>query len=61
MSLIYQILYGFVESSLTKKPFAIEIGFTTDNLGALIVSAANTGATLIKKQKQNPSAKQWLM
>ena len=40
---------GFVESSLIKKTFTIEIGFKTDNIEALIVSAANNTATWIKK------------
>jgi len=38
---------GFIESSITQKPFAIEIGFTTDNVNVLIESAVNAGVTLI--------------
>ena len=45
---------GFIESSLTQKPFAIEIGFTTDNVDALIQSAVRAGATLIEKPKTKP-------
>jgi lactoylglutathione lyase len=45
---------GFLESSITQKPFAIEIGFTTDNVDALIESAIKAGATLIEKPKTKP-------
>jgi len=45
---------GFGESSLTQKPFAIEIDFTTDNIDSLIDSAVNAGATSIEKTKTKP-------
>ncbi|WP_018342223.1 VOC family protein [Cytophaga aurantiaca] len=45
---------GFIESSRTQKPFAIEIGFTTDNVEATIESAVDAGATLIEKPKTKP-------
>lgn len=45
---------GFTESSITQKPFAIEIGFTTDNVDTLIESAVHAGAILIEKPKTKP-------
>ena len=45
---------GFTESSLAQKPFAIEIGFTTDNVEATIQAAVKAGATLIEKPKTKP-------
>lgn len=35
---------GFIESDLKQKPFAIEIGFTTDNVEALYQHAIQSGA-----------------
>lgn len=45
---------GFVTSSLTNKPFGIEIGFTTDNVEATISAAINAGATMVEKPKTKP-------
>ena len=46
---------GFVESSLKNKPFAMEIGFATENVEATIQSALEAGATMI----QDPVTKPW--
>ena len=46
---------GFIESSLTDKPFGIEIGFTTDNVEETVKSAVSAGGTLL----QNPKTKPW--
>lgn len=46
---------GFTESSLTNKPFGIEIGFTTDDVEETVKAAINAGATLV----ENPKTKPW--
>ena len=46
---------GFVESSLTDKPFGMEIGFTTHNVEDTVAAARNAGATVI----ENPKTKPW--
>lgn len=46
---------GFTESSLSNKPFAMEIGFTTDDVAATVEAAVNAGATLL----QEPASKPW--
>ena len=46
---------GFTESSLTNKPFGIEIGFTTDNVEETVQSAVNAGGTIL----ENPKTKPW--
>lgn len=46
---------GFIESSLTDKPFGIEIGFTTENVDETISTAINAGATIV----ENPKTKPW--
>src|SRR5687768_14648311 len=45
---------GFTESTLSKKPFAVEIGFTTDDVEALVKKAVAAGATLVEKAKTKP-------
>lgn len=45
---------GFVESTLEDKPFAIELGFITDNVGELVQKATSFGAVLIKEPTQKP-------
>jgi len=45
---------GFIESSLLQKPFGIEIGFTTDDVEAMIKKATAAGATLVEKPKTKP-------
>ena len=45
---------GFIESKLENKPFAIEIGFITDNVEELVQNAMAQGATLITEPKQKP-------
>lgn len=44
----------FIESSLTQKPFGIEVGFTTDNVAATLQSAIDAGATLVSEPKTKP-------
>lgn len=45
---------GFIESSLTNKPFGTEIGFTTDNVEETVKTAVNAGATILEKPKTKP-------
>jgi len=46
---------GFTESSLTNKPFGIEIGFTTNDVEATVKSAVEAGAVIV----ENPKTKPW--
>ena len=46
---------GFTESSLTNKPFGIEIGFTTDNVEETVQSAVKAGGKVL----ENPKTKPW--
>jgi uncharacterized glyoxalase superfamily protein PhnB len=46
---------GFLESKLTEKPFGIEIGFTTENVEEVVVSAVAAGAAIV----ENPKTKPW--
>lgn len=45
---------GFIESSLSQKPFGIEIGFTTDDVEAAVKSAVDAGATLVAEPMTKP-------
>jgi len=45
---------GFVESKLENKPFAIEIGFITDNVEELVQNAIAQGGILVTEPKQKP-------
>lgn len=45
---------GFQESSLSAKPFAIEIGFTTENVENLLEQAIQAGGILVAAPKQKP-------
>jgi len=45
---------GFIESNLEDKPFAIELGFITDNVGELVQKATSFGAVLIKEPTEKP-------
>ncbi|WP_199120090.1 VOC family protein [Pedobacter sp. ASV28] len=45
---------GFIESRLNEKPFAIELGFTTDEVDNTIAQALKAGAVLVEKPKQKP-------
>jgi lactoylglutathione lyase len=45
---------GFIESNLEEKPFAIEIGFITDNVGELVQKATSFGAVLVKEPTRKP-------
>ncbi|MFH6958719.1 VOC family protein [Flavobacterium aquidurense] len=45
---------GFIGSNLEDKPFAIELGFITDNVGELVQKATSLGAVLVKEPTQKP-------
>ncbi len=45
---------GFMESDLSKQPFGIEIGFTTDDVAGTIRQAVAAGAILIEEPKTKP-------
>jgi lactoylglutathione lyase len=45
---------GFTESSLSNKPFGIEIGFTTNDVQATVDAAINAGAVLAAAPKTKP-------
>lgn len=45
---------GFIESSLSEKPFAIEIGFATENVEEVVKAAENAGAIVIESPKTKP-------
>ncbi|GGF09914.1 VOC family protein [Flavobacterium limi] len=45
---------GFIESSLEDKPFAIELGFITDDVGELVQKTTSLGAVLVTEPKQKP-------
>jgi lactoylglutathione lyase len=45
---------GFIESDLSKLPFGIEIGFTTDDVEGVIKEAVAAGALLIEEPKTKP-------
>lgn len=45
---------GFIESSLEAKPFAIELGFITDDVGELAQKATSFGAVLVSEPKKKP-------
>lgn len=45
---------GFSKSNLTDKPFAIEIGFATNNVEQTVQQAVKHGATLVAEPKTKP-------
>lgn len=45
---------GFIESSLEDKPFAIELGFITNDVGELVQKTTSLGAVLVTEPKQKP-------
>ncbi|WP_017498467.1 VOC family protein [Flavobacterium sp. WG21] len=45
---------GFIESKPEQKPFAIELGFITDDVEELVQKAISAGATLVKEPAQKP-------
>ncbi len=45
---------GFIESNLSRKPFAQELGFTTDNVQAIVDAAVEVGAQLLESPKTKP-------
>lgn len=45
---------GFLESNIKDKPFAIEIGFITDNVEELVEKSISFGAILVTEPNQKP-------
>jgi len=45
---------GFTESNPKDKPFAIELGFVTENVAGTIQNAKKFGATILEQPKQKP-------
>jgi lactoylglutathione lyase len=45
---------GFFESSLSQKPFGIEIGFTTEDVAATVKAAVSAGAIMVAEPKIKP-------
>jgi uncharacterized glyoxalase superfamily protein PhnB len=45
---------GFIESTLEDKPFAIEIGFITEDVTETVQKATSFGAVLVKEPTQKP-------
>lgn len=45
---------GFLESNLEDKPFAIELGFITEDVGDLVQKATSFGAILVAEPKKKP-------
>ena len=45
---------GFIESSLSNKPFGMEIGIVTDNVAKLVETAKKNGATVIEPPTEKP-------
>lgn len=45
---------GFIKSDPAGKPFAVEVGFVTDNVEATLQSAIDAGATLLEEPKTKP-------
>lgn len=45
---------GFLESSLEDKPFAIELGFITEDVGEVVQKATSFGAVLVTEPKKKP-------
>jgi lactoylglutathione lyase len=45
---------GFLESSLSQKPFGIELGLVTENVEAIIETAIKHGAIVLEAPKQKP-------
>lgn len=45
---------GFMESTLSQKPFATELGLVTDNVSEIVELALIHGATIVEKPKEKP-------
>jgi uncharacterized glyoxalase superfamily protein PhnB len=45
---------GFIQSNLENKPFAIEIGFITEDVGELVQKATSFGAVLVTEPTKKP-------
>jgi lactoylglutathione lyase len=43
---------GFIDSDLINKPFATELGFTTDNVDDILAKSKEAGATILQEAKQ---------
>ncbi len=48
------LVKGFIESNIKQDPFAIEIGFTTFEVEALVEKAVANGATLLAAPAKKP-------
>jgi catechol 2,3-dioxygenase-like lactoylglutathione lyase family enzyme len=46
--------HGFLESDINNKPFAMEIGFTTDDVEKTVSLAISAGAVEVEKAKIKP-------
>lgn len=45
---------GFLESNMANKPFAQELGFTTEDVQVVVDAAVSLGATLLETPKTKP-------
>jgi uncharacterized glyoxalase superfamily protein PhnB len=45
---------GFTKSSLTEKPFGVELAFTTDDVEKVMKNAVNNGAVLLEEAVTKP-------
>lgn len=45
---------GFITSSLEEKPFAIELGFLTDDVAGTVQKAISFGAVIVKEPVEKP-------
>lgn len=45
---------GFIESNLADKPFAMELGFVTEQVAEVMEQAVSFGAKLVSAPKQKP-------
>jgi catechol 2,3-dioxygenase-like lactoylglutathione lyase family enzyme len=45
---------GFIESDLTQKPFAIELGMVTEMVSEIVALAKENGATILEDPKEKP-------
>ena len=45
---------GFIESSLGDRPFAMELGFVTQDVAAAVTQALQSGAKMVQEPMQKP-------
>lgn len=45
---------GFLQSDLTQKPFAIELGFITDDVDGIVKNVIKNGATMVEEPQTKP-------